>query len=312
MDESDFYEIDSRDEQLAFLLRYAILAPSIHNRQPWSFRITADGIEVYADYARRLPVVDPVDRELHMSVGAAIANLRVAAAHFGFETSVLYQPRPEESLPVALISFRETCAPDERLASLFDSIRRRHTNRAVFSGAPLRPDARQALFDLMSEFPRFLRLIMPGDKKHAAELIAAGERAQMARPALRDELSDCMQSSSRIAPWVVRHFDVGQLMAHHDASLVDSSSLLLVIAAEDDRPSLVHAGEVLERVLLTLTRFGLQYSFMNQPIAVDALRSRLWSLVGSSAPPQLLLRIGEGRPVRRATPRRPVQSVLAR
>ena len=319
VDDSEFYEIESRHDQLSFLIRYAILAPSSHNRQPWSFRVTADGIEVYADYSRRLPVVDPDDRELVMSVGAAITNLRVAAAHFGFETSVRYQSRPEESLAPAVVSIRETSAPDPRLASLFAAIKHRHTNRSAFDRALLKSEARDALFELMSEFPQFLRFVLPSDKQRAVQLVAAGDREQMTRHAFRDELSDCMQTrddgldgipSSRVAPWLVRRFDVGGLLAHHDAELIDSSSLLLVITAADDRPSLVRAGEVLERVLLTITRLGLQYSFMNQPVAAENLRGHLWTLIGSTPPPQLLLRIGEARALRRSAPRRPVESVV--
>lgn len=319
IDDSEFYEIESRHEQLSFLIRYAILAPSSHNRQPWSFGITDDGIEVHADYARRLPVVDPDDRELLMSVGAAITNLRVAAAHFGFETSVLYQSQPEESLPPAFVSIRDTCGPDPRLASLFGAIKRRHTNRSPFDGAPLKSEAREALFELMSEFPQFLRFVMPSDKQRAAQLVAAGDREQMTHHAFRDELSDCMQTSddgvdgipsSRVRPWLVRRFDLGGPLARHDAELIDSSSLLLAVTAADDRSSLVRAGEVLERVLLTVTRLGLQYSFMNQPVAVETLRGRLWTLIGSTPPPQLLLRIGNARALRRGAPRRPLESVV--
>lgn len=319
IDDTEFYEIDSVRGQLEFLLRYAILAPSSHNRQPWSFRITADGIEVHADYARRLPVVDRDDRELLMSVGAAITNLRVAAAHFGYETSVLYEPRPEESLPPAFVSIRETCAPDPRLAALFPSIKRRHTNRSPFDGTPLQSAPREALFDLMSEFPQFLRFVMPADKQRTAQLVAAGDRDLMTSEAFRDELSGCMQTrddgtdgipAGRVAPWVIRRFDVGALLARHDAELVESSSLLLVITSADDRSSLIRAGEVLERTLLTITRVGLQYSFMNQPVEVEALRGRLWELIGSTPPPQLLLRAGYARPSRATAPRRPLESVV--
>jgi hypothetical protein len=319
IDDAEFYDIESVRDQLAFLVRYAILAPSSHNRQPWSFRITPEGIEVHADYSRRLPVVDPDDRELVMSVGAAITNLRVAAAHFGYETTVAYQARPEESLPLAFVAIRETCAPDPRLAVLFPSIKRRHTNRAAFDGTPLQSAPREALFDLMSEFPQFLRFVMPSDKQRAAQLVAAGDRDLMTREAFRDELSACMQTShdgtdgipaGRVAPWIMRRFDVGAFLARHDAELVESSSLLLVVTSADDRPSLIRAGEVLERALLTLTGVGLQYSFMNQPLGVEALRGSLWSLIGSTPPPQLLLRVGYARALRETAPRRPLESVV--
>ena len=46
IDESEFYEVESATEQLRFLLRYAVLAPSGHNTQPWTFHVASDAIEV--------------------------------------------------------------------------------------------------------------------------------------------------------------------------------------------------------------------------------------------------------------------------
>src|SRR5581483_7259918 len=79
INDSEFYEMESRQDQLRFLLQYAVLAPSSRNAQPWQFRITPEGIEVLPDLTRRLPVVDPFDREMWLGIGAAIANLRIAA-----------------------------------------------------------------------------------------------------------------------------------------------------------------------------------------------------------------------------------------
>ena len=45
-----------------------IRAPSLHNSQPWLFRIGPSVIDVYADRNRRLPVLDPDGRELLCSV----------------------------------------------------------------------------------------------------------------------------------------------------------------------------------------------------------------------------------------------------
>ena len=70
------------------LIRQATKAPSGHNAQPWLFRIKTDGIEIYADTARRLPVVDPHDRELFVSLGCAVENLCIAATTKGYEPKV--------------------------------------------------------------------------------------------------------------------------------------------------------------------------------------------------------------------------------
>ena len=50
--EHDFPRGGTEQEQLLFLLNYAILAPSSHNTQPWLFRVADDGIEIYADRRR--------------------------------------------------------------------------------------------------------------------------------------------------------------------------------------------------------------------------------------------------------------------
>src|SRR5262245_59670541 len=75
-------------ERLRFLLQWAVLAPSRHNTQPWKFEIEGDELRVYTDDSRCLPCADPDGRQLVMSCGAAMVNLRLAASHFGHATSV--------------------------------------------------------------------------------------------------------------------------------------------------------------------------------------------------------------------------------
>ena len=58
-------------------VRYAVLAPSSHNTQPWRFMIFGSELLLCADRTRSLPNIDPFDRELVISCGAALFNLRV-------------------------------------------------------------------------------------------------------------------------------------------------------------------------------------------------------------------------------------------
>ncbi len=329
IDESEFYELESRAEELEFLLRFAILAPSSRNTQPWSFLTTANGVEVFADYSRRLPAIDPDDRELLMSVGAAITNLRVAAAWFGFDTDVLHEERPEESLPVALVTFRETCLPDEVLRSLFPSIRKRHTNREAFDGTPLAFETLGALCDVADQFPDTVIFLLPRDKRRIANLVARGNELQMSRTSVRSELADWIRGSEsdsadgicvdglgipapldRLAGWVTRRFDLGGVQASHDRQMINNAAALILISADDDRISLVKAGEVVERLLLTATLNGLQYSFFNYAIEDRMLREEIRKLAGTVEPPQLLLRFGYAQPIDRPMPRRPLESVM--
>ena len=50
--ESDYPARGSREEQLRFLLRYAILAPSNRNTQPWQFAVGRDQVTIHSDSSR--------------------------------------------------------------------------------------------------------------------------------------------------------------------------------------------------------------------------------------------------------------------
>jgi hypothetical protein len=328
IDEADFYELETHEEQMRFLLRYAILAPSGHNTQPWSFRITPYGVQVFADTSRRLLVVDRSDRELLMSIGAGIANFRVAAAHFGFDTTVAYETRSIETAPVATILVCETSAPNRELGLLFPAIRKRHTNRELYDEQPLEPAALQAICDVVDANPSTLRLVLPRDKERIADCVENAERTLMAQPAYRAELADWVGNAderkdglsaealgmprflSGVAPWLVRNFDAGDLHARRDVELTRSASMLLVVTSDEDQVSLVKAGETFELLLLTITQYGLQYSFLSAPVLVDESRKQLRMLIGSGREPQLLLRVGSTAVAAQPTPRRAVESVL--
>ncbi len=117
--EGAFPKAGASSEKLRFLLNYAVLAPSSHNTQPWLFRIVGDGVELYADRTRALPVVDPNDRELIMSCGAALFNLRIALRHFGYEAPM--QTFPDATKPdlLARVGFGDEKASTAEEHALF-------------------------------------------------------------------------------------------------------------------------------------------------------------------------------------------------
>ena len=84
-----------------------------------------------------------------------------------------------------------------------------------------------------------------------------------------------------------------------------------MVAADNDRASLIQAGEILERLLLVITAAGLESSFLNQAIEIEELRDRVQMLAGSSRPPQLLLRIGIARVAAPPSHRRPLDEVVS-
>ena len=81
--------IPDLDDQSAGILHYASLAPSGHNAQPWYVKVVNRGEWIIgADPERRLPTVDPNNREVMLSIGAFAENLSIAAAVQGYKAEM--------------------------------------------------------------------------------------------------------------------------------------------------------------------------------------------------------------------------------
>src|ERR1700739_344871 len=102
---SGFPATGTTPEKARYTVRYAILAPSSHNTQPWRFVVNGSELLVCADRTRSLPNIDPFDRELIISCGAALLNLRVALAHFNVPVEIVTFPQSSDPDIVARIVF---------------------------------------------------------------------------------------------------------------------------------------------------------------------------------------------------------------
>ena len=93
------------------VLRYAILAPNPHNRQPWLMRLVgSDIVDLFCDLSKRLPETDPFDRQITIGFGAFLEVARIAAAERGIELTIESFPEGEphrrlNGRPVARLRF---------------------------------------------------------------------------------------------------------------------------------------------------------------------------------------------------------------
>ena len=131
----DFFGLKSLNDQLQFLINFAVLAPSSHNSQPWKYEVKNDCVYVSADRSRELKVSDENGRQLFISLGCAIENIIVAGDYYGFVSAVEYLPDTSNEDLAAKISLR--FAPPKDLKSsiknhLIFSIRKRVTNRNAY------------------------------------------------------------------------------------------------------------------------------------------------------------------------------------
>ena len=318
-------------QTFAEFVRYATLAPSGHNTQPWKFSITDDCIKIFPDFTQALPVVDPDNRELYISLGCALENLVIAAKHAGYDPEVKYfqASEPDECLSVTLKHSNVTGDNN-----LFHAISRRHTNRREYDKQQIpAADLRKIESVLTEEGVTSLVLTESGAIEQIIELVREGNRIRMNDDSFMDEITSWIRFSdseegshldgltsramgrSPAPGWLGRMFmrifiGAKSQSKTDEKNIRSSSALMVVISKKNDKKSWIDVGRSFERIALTLTTLEIESAHLNQLCEVPELKNRLQQhLTLGSAHPQLLLRIGYAEPLPRS-PRRPYQLVL--
>ncbi len=313
IDGSDFPITDSCNAKLEFLVRYAVLAPSTHNSQPWLFRVRGEALEFFADRSRSLPICDPHDRELTISCGAALGFARLAARNFGREAHIDLLPSPRNPDLLARLRFGGAHAPSSTEARRFRAIPDRHTVRRPFTTDPIVDDRIAHLRDLI--FEEGIAFVVTAERtchERVGNLVGHADRLQMADPSYRRELAQWVRSNrtsradgmslasfglsdrlSRILARLMERLDIGFASAAKHQSLTGRTPWLgLLTSEQDDEQSWLRTGMALADILLEATAGGIACSFLNQPIEVRELRPRLPSIFGTIGFPQMLIRLG--------------------
>lgn len=310
-------------EQLRFLVRYAILAPSSRNTQPWRFRVEADRIVVLADRTRAQPVADRDLRELYLSLGCAVENLLVAAEQFGFRHTVAYLPHWPDDEVAAVIAFRPggLGAPERRGLTL-QAILLRRSAHGRFTDQPISDEHVAALGACLVEPDLELSWATDPERRRAVQgLHRIAYEIAVAHPAFRDELARWVGQGAFGTPWPISQLgraalareSVAHQLARMDAAAVGSAPLLLLISSrDDDRLCQIRSGQLLERLWLAAAGIGLGFQPLSAALEVPRLRTRLSQAMGARFPwGQQLVRIGHLRDASwRRTPRRPMSEVL--
>jgi nitroreductase len=324
-----------RRAQLRTAVERALRAPSVHNTQPWSWRITDDAVELHADWGRNLVATDPARRDLVLSCGAALHHLLVALAARGVEAQVDRLPDPEDEGHLATVRIRPGAGllADPTLALAID---RRHTDRRRMSHRPVPPEHLEVLAEQARRAGALLVPVAHGAMRHrldAALTDAAGRQQWVpgyvtelelwtrryagARDGVPPEnIAAAPVGTDTITP--LRGFPRGRLSQPGQqpgrGSTPDASELLVVGTPGDDPVDRLRAGEATSAVLLAATRLGLATTPLSQGVEIDATRRAIQcDVLRIPEHPQLVIRVGW--PADRAaelppTPRRDLRSVL--
>jgi len=311
-------------------LELAGRAPSLHNSQPWRWRITDHTGQLYADDTRLLPATDPTGRELVISCGAALHHARVAFASMGWRSLVRHLPNPAEPNHLASMEFARLKTVPDQVVHLARAITDRRTDRRPFLPAPV-PDADLDRMEIAAELEHATLTVVDSaaarrelvvamtavnelqrdDADYRAELaVWAGRRLGAVDGAPASELLDAQQNGR---PLLARDFAAAGGGDLRFPPIDDGAALAVLSTRRDDRPSWLCAGEALSAVLLAATRAGLASCTLSQIAEVQPVRDAVRAAVPGAGQPQLLLRLGwavtADYPAPRS-PRRPLAEVV--
>lgn len=337
--------LNASSESALALVSAAVLAANAHNTQPWLFRVAPDRIDLFADTTRTLGAMDPLRRELDLTLGCAVENLVLAAPARGTAATVTLLPEPSDSTHVARIDLTAT---DAAVSPLYGAIAQRHTNRGAYDTArPVRPAQLAALGALLD---------VPGAElvwiTTEAEKRAFGDLTLRATEAI---IADRQQSADDYV-WYRRSWD--EIQAKKDGITIDPSGQTpliralskiipvsqqqnsdgwlegmrtiqiptaaafgaIVVRDPADRTSRLAAGRAWQRMHLSATTQGLAMQPLCQvPERIDREQSAglradfapaLAALLPAGTHPLMTFRIGYPTMTALPSPRRPAHDVV--
>ncbi|MET7772756.1 NAD(P)H nitroreductase [Nocardia sp. NPDC005366] len=306
-------------------LALAVRAPSVHNTQPWQWRVGDRTVHLYVDDERGLPHTDPDHRELLLSCGAALHHFRVAARSFGWNTVVHRFPNPDDPKHLAAVEFVPV-TPTADVVAMARAIDERRTDRR-----------QPTSWEVPEAFVTTLVAAGVAEGAMVSEIPGGGTRIRLVeafRAASAEHRTDDGYQSE-LARWSGRHADIEGVPARnavladdpltrefHGSTLTEGilrdldvhGRLLLVHTGSDDEMSRLRAGEATSAVLLSATVFGLATCPLTEPLELPGTRALVRTdVLSDSGFPQLIVRVGWAATSAArvpATPRRPLEDMV--
>ena len=314
------------------IVAMAMRAPSLHNTQPWRWRVVSPHtLELYADHDRHLHGLDPRGRLMTLSLGTALHHAVVAARSVDREVRVERFPGDGSPDLVARLHLegRSPARPADRIA--LASLVSRRTDRRPFSswevpaptlerlvevsgvaGAPaVVLDVRQrvAVEHLVSTASTLQTSRRPVEREHA--------RWWAVEPRSYDGVPAALVPDRVVDPLGRGRDGAGALdgsPAESAEAVAERAAVLAICHDDDTRAGWLAAGEALSAVWLEAVSEGLGGVPLSLPVEEPEVREQLRSgVLGLAVQPQVLLRLGWPHTSTSrlpASPRRPIDDVL--
>ena len=314
---------------LAGAVEIARAAPSVHNTQPWRWRLGDGGwLQLRAERRRQLAVADPDGRLLTQSCGAALHHVRLALAAAGSQATVDRLPDASDPDLLATIRLGGGQEPDPQAASLLSCVSLRRTDRRPVTDRPVQEEALEAIRAAAEGEGTHLHLLR---RENVVELTQAMSQADTT------EVSE-MEHRTEIAAWIggdrpdrtgvpsnaipdqplqtrvqLRYFGPPGTLPS-DGGGHDASATYAILHGEaDTAQAWLRAGEALSACWLTAMRHGVSVLPITAVVEVLSTRLVLTRMLSGLGNPYLAMRLGHPDPAIHlppAPPRLPTADIL--
>jgi hypothetical protein len=308
--------------QAGYLITTAARAPSVHNTQPWRFRVGEYAIQLYADQHRKLRA-DPAGREMLISCGAALFGLRLAVRSLGYLPVVKLLPDPARLRLLARVTLGAAEPMTDRERQLLEAMPHRHTHRGPFATGPLPAGLLAGLqHDALAEGATLALIDRAIAYQKLADIVgAAGHRQNLdpqaqadvrrwsrdaADPAHDGIPAHAFPASASRQPGQLpqRDFDLGRGLGLLPAGGPPPAATAVLLTAGDGRADWLRAGQALHRLLAHAASKWVFASLHTQPLEAAAIRTLIQDRLALPGAPQMLLQLGPAHTTH-STARRP-------
>lgn len=295
-------------------------APSLHNTQPWRWRVLPDAMELYAVPERNVRSVDPHGRLMTVSCGAALHHTVVALEATGHRATVSRFP-DEDPLLLARITLGPRGTVTPAAMRRMQHLRTRRTDRRPTRDETVPAADLTAIQRAVEEHGVHLHLLV--DDQVYALAAAAGRAAEVeARdPVVAHELEFWRARAlpdTSLPETPVRSTVPNRDFGAHGRPIGeghDSFARYGVLFGPDDEPeSWLRAGEALSGAWLLAAERGVGVLPLSGVVEVDVTRAALRTALSELGHPYLVIRLGlpdhdhAGPP---PTPRIPAEQLIA-
>lgn len=322
---------------------WAVLAPNPHNLQPWLMRLEgADSLTLYVDLDRRLPITDPLDRQILIGLGCFAEQFRIAASAQGLEAQIIPFPEGEpqprlDARPIARITLRPGAAADP----LFAAVPQRRSSKQPYDLAREVPEGALAALRSSLLSPAgfgaragdvaalrdfvwrawMIEVETPTAHLESVNLMRLGSPAVAANP---DGISiwgpqfdpAIAQGAITRAAMLPGGEGYGMMIGMYRAMLSATNAYVWLTTPGNSRAEQFAAGRDWVRLNLAATASGLALHPVSQALQeypqMDGPRAALPGLLGAEGHVQMLGRLGYATRPAAPTPRWPAESRIVR